>query len=109
MALHVRFDEWDPSKARRNLRDHTVSFEDARIALEDRYAEIFHLNRLDVHTETDEERWITLASHPYNRSRVFNIVWTIRTDASGETTRIISARPATPSERRQYEAYTYSQ
>jgi len=34
--------EWDPAKAKANLRDHKVDFADATLALEDRFARTVH-------------------------------------------------------------------
>jgi uncharacterized DUF497 family protein len=46
--------EWDPVKARANLRKHGISFADAVTALEDASA-------ISVRDEReDEERWITV-------------------------------------------------
>jgi uncharacterized DUF497 family protein len=46
--------EWDPAKARANLRKHGVRFADAVTALEDASA-------ISVRDErADEERWITI-------------------------------------------------
>jgi uncharacterized DUF497 family protein len=47
--------EWDPAKARENLKKHGVHFADAVTALEDERA----LTIRD-HRSNDEERWITL-------------------------------------------------
>jgi uncharacterized DUF497 family protein len=52
----------------------------------------------------DEDRFITTASHPRNRDLVLVISWTERDSKSGPLTRILSARRATPAERRRYEA-----
>jgi hypothetical protein len=46
--------EWDPAKARSNLRKHRVRFADAVTALEDARA-------ISIRDERDdEERWITI-------------------------------------------------
>ena len=83
--------EWDPAKARANLRKHGVRFADAVTALEDERG-------ISVRDEDyDEERWVTIATDAM--ARVLVVVYTWR----GERTRLISARLATPSERRQYE------
>jgi uncharacterized DUF497 family protein len=84
--------EWDPAKARLNLRKHGVRFADAVTALEDERA-------ISVRDEAaDEERWVTIGADSLDR--VLVVVYTWR----GEQVRLISARPATPRERRQYEA-----
>ena len=106
MRLHDRF-EWGEDKERQNQRDHKFSLEEAATVLFDPYADVFHLSWQDYREDYGEDRWITLASHPYNRARVLYIVWTSRADERGPLTRIISARPATPRERKRYEAFTY--
>ena len=84
--------EWSPAKARSNLRKHGVRFAEAVTALEDDLA----LTLRDPHVP-DEERWITLGLDATGRLLV--VIYTWREDR----VRIISARLATPSERRQYE------
>lgn len=84
--------EWDPSKARANRVKHGIHFADAVSALEDPSA----LTIRDPSSE-GEERWITLGMDPFGR--VLVVVYTWR----GERVRLISARAATPHERRQYE------
>ncbi len=82
--------EWDPRKALTNARKHGVQFADAVLALEDERAITL---RDDAH---GEERWITIGMDML--ARTLTVVYTWRKD----TVRIISARPATPNERRQY-------
>jgi uncharacterized DUF497 family protein len=82
--------EWDPKKAANNLRKHGVDFADAVTALEDEQA----LTLNDDHP--DEQRFITVGTDVLGH--VLVIVYTFR----GEKIRIISAREATPRERRQY-------
>ena len=83
--------EWDPAKARANLRKHRVRFADAVTALEDASA-------ISVRDEReDEERWITIGMD--SLARILVVVYTWR-DAQ---IRLISARLATPREARQYE------
>jgi uncharacterized DUF497 family protein len=84
--------EWDPEKARRNLKNHGVRFSDAVTALEDERA----LTIRDLQSD-DEERWITLGMDACGR--LLAVVYTWR----GERLRLISARRAAPRERRQYE------
>jgi hypothetical protein len=83
--------EWDARKAQSNRRKHGVDFADAVGVLEDPHA----LTRDDP--DTDEERFVTVGSDFLGRILV--VVWTVR----GENYRLISARKATPRERRQYE------
>jgi hypothetical protein len=83
---------WDPGKARLNARKHGVALADAVAVLEDETA----LTMRDPFPE-DEERWITLGLDAFGR--VLVVVYTWR----GERLRLISARKATPRERRRYE------
>ncbi|WP_228486718.1 BrnT family toxin [Paludibaculum fermentans] len=83
--------EWDPSKARANLRKHRVHFADAVTALEDVMA-------MSISDEgADEERWVTIGMD--SLGRILVVVYTWRNDR----VRLISARPATLREVHQYE------
>jgi uncharacterized DUF497 family protein len=94
----MRF-EWDEAKSRQNLIKHRVSFETAVLAFDDPNA----LTQRDEAT-SEEERWITLGSVSLNA--VLFIVHTVREREETEVIRIISARNATPRERKNYdEAY----
>ena len=104
MALHDQF-EWDDGKATENLRKHRVSFEDAIRVLCDPFAMQFHQSLDDQ--ILSEDRWITIASDPYNRRIVLVIVWTLRGTPGNEVTRLISARLANKIERQDYEEKTY--
>jgi uncharacterized DUF497 family protein len=84
--------EWDPAKARQNLRKHGVDFADAVTVLEDEAA----LTIRDPFSE-QEQRWITLGMDALGRLLVVVYTW------RGDRIRLISARLATPRERRQYE------
>ncbi len=82
--------QWDPRKAAANTRKHGIQFADAVPVLEDERAiTLFD----DVH---GEERWVTIGMEPL--ARILTVVYTWRDN----TVRVISARPATPNERRQY-------
>ncbi|HEV3333836.1 MAG TPA: BrnT family toxin [Bryobacteraceae bacterium] len=84
--------DWDPAKARANLRKHGIRFADAVTALEDERA-------ISVRDEKeDEERWITIGMDSVRRILVVVYTW------RGEEIRLISARRATARESRQYEA-----
>ena len=83
--------EWDPAKARVNLRKHGVRFADAVTALEDARA-------ISVRDdEENEERWISIGMDALGRILVVVYTW------RDKRTRLISARPATRREARQYE------
>ena len=84
--------EWDPAKASENLKKHEVDFADAAISLEDPNALV-----ASDPDASDEERFICLGADPEGRLLV--TVYTHR----GENVRIISARAASPGERRRYE------
>jgi uncharacterized DUF497 family protein len=90
----MRF-EWDESKNQRNLLKHRVSFETAALAFDDPYA----LTQRDE-LSGEEERWVTLGSA--SPATLLFVVHTWR-GRSEEVVRIISARPATPRERKRYE------
>ena len=83
--------EWDRKKAARNLRDHGVSFEEATRVFNDPLA----LDDIDDREDYGEERsnMIGVAG-----DRLLVVTYTLR----GGKTRIISARPAEPNERRRY-------
>lgn len=89
-AAKVAF-QWNPKKAHTNLRKHGVDFADAVGVFEDPRA----LTQDDMHP--DEDRFVTVGLDLL--LRVLVVSWTER----GEDIRIISARVATRSERRQYE------
>lgn len=84
--------EWDLEKNRRNWRKHGVSFEEATqvFAVPDAL-ELFD----DLHSDL-EDRFITIG--PIERGLIM-VVWTERDD---DMTRVVSARFATPTERRRY-------
>jgi len=90
--------EWDPVKAKSNLKKHKVSFEEA--------SEIFldplQLSIPDNEHSEQEERWITLGNTHAHKLRL--VVHTFITYHQDQVTvRIISARPATRHEQTQYE------
>jgi uncharacterized DUF497 family protein len=84
--------EWDPGKARLNLRKHGVSFADAVASLEDEGA----LTMRDLLSD-NEERWVSMGLDALGRVLIVVYAW------RGESVRLISARKATARERRQYE------
>lgn len=82
--------EWDPRKAAANARKHGIQFADAVPVLEDAFA-------ITLQDDVQgEERWVTIGMDPL--ARISTVVYTWRDN----TVRVISARPATPNERRQY-------
>ena len=86
----MRF-EWNPRKAETNLRKHGVDFADAVTVLDDP----FGITVTDLHPS--EERFVTLGLDAVGRPLV--VAYTELEDGF----RIISARRASTSERKQYE------
>lgn len=89
--------EWDPAKARRNSRDHKVSFERASQVFLDPYM----LSIEDEEHSEEEDRWITLGM---DKNGILLVVHhTFReVDADNFNIRIISARKPTKGETKQY-------
>jgi uncharacterized DUF497 family protein len=88
--------EWDPKKAKANIRQHGVSFEEAATVFLDPIA----LTYPDPDHSDEEPREITIGRS--TRHRVLFLSHTRR----GERTRLISGRKATKRERKQYEEST---
>lgn len=89
-TLIERTFEWDANKNVINVKKHGINFNTAALVFSDEYRIDFfdHLHSID------EDRYITIGMV----DRVLFVVYTERANA----TRIISARPATPAERRAY-------
>ena len=85
---------WDDRKARENLRKHRVSFEEATTAFADERARLKH----DPDHSRDEERFILLGFSA--KLRMLVVAHAYRQTET--EIRIISARKATPNERKQY-------
>jgi uncharacterized DUF497 family protein len=85
--------EWDTQKAKKNLKIHGISFDEASTSFSDSLS----LTIYDPLHSVDEERFIMIGNSRKNRLLV--IVHTER----GDKIRIISARRATKRERMQYE------
>jgi hypothetical protein len=88
----VRF-EWDPEKAKKNLRKHGVSFEEAVTVFYDPLSATFD----DPDHSVGEYRFITIGLS--SRDRLIVVAHAER----GESLRIINARPATAHERKKHE------
>ncbi len=88
----MRF-EWDSAKAIANVRKHGVSFEEAVSALKDDYS----ATARDLEHSLGEFRFITFGIS--SRGRLLAVSHTERSNVI----RIISARPATRSEKKLYE------
>jgi Uncharacterized protein conserved in bacteria len=87
---------WDDKKASANIKKHGVSFEEAQTVFSNPRAVIFD----DEAHSIDEKREIIIG--PSARGRLLLVYLTERVDGI----RIISARRATPKERRDYEEGT---
>lgn len=87
---------WDPEKDAINRTKHGVSFETAALV----FSDPFHLSVMD-HIVEGEERWRTMGQ--IGGVLILVVAHTYQEQNGEETIRIISARKATRSERRQYE------
>jgi hypothetical protein len=87
--------EWDPRKAQTNLSKHRVNFQAAASVFADELL-------VSLPDAAHNERWITLGKDASGRLLVVVHTWS-DTNSTSASVRIISARPATRHERRQYE------
>ena len=91
--------EWNPAKSANNTRKHKVSFELAATV----FLDPLMRSILDEDHSEFEERWITMG-----RTRDGRVLVVSHTDVQtgGDKTlvRLISARPATRNEQRQFES-----
>ena len=85
--------EWDPTKAKVNLRDHGVSFEEAATVFVDPLAVTYP----DPDHSDEEDREITIG-HSVKQRILF-----VSHCQRGDRIRIISSRKATRKERKQHE------
>lgn len=86
---------WNENKAASNWRDHRVLFETATLVFNDEHRQTLP----DPHPDCDRWRTIGLAD-----TRTLFVVHTEASEDDDEPGRIISARRATATERRAYEA-----
>ena len=90
---------WDAAKATSNRRKHGVEFEAAATVFRDPLA----VSVYDEDHSDQEERWITLGQA--ENGTLLVVVHTFEELAGNEArVRLISARPATAHERRQYQS-----
>ena len=82
--------EWDDNKNRINIRKHGVSFETAALV----FADEERIEYYDKLHSLDEDRYVVLGCV----QGILYVVYTMR----GEAARLISARMATPTERKIY-------
>ncbi len=85
--------EWNPNKAKKNIKIHYISFDETSTAFKDTLS----LTIYDPLHSDEEDRFILIGNSFENRLLV--VVHTER----GDKIRIISARKATKKERKQYE------
>jgi hypothetical protein len=89
--------EWDPAKARNNIRKHGVHFREAATVLRDPLA----LSLFDIDHSNGEERWMTIGISAIGR--VLVVCHTYREETLHSTTiRIYSSRKANQQEIDQY-------
>jgi len=86
--------EWDPQKAEANLKDHGVAFGEAQTV----FGDPLEVTISDPDHSDGEFRFLSLGRSEADRLLV--VSYTER----GSKIRIISAREATPEERREYES-----
>ena len=91
----MRF-EWDSEKNRRNRAKHKIGFEIAREVFDDPWA----ISARERVVE-GEERWQTIGA--IKEGDLLLVAHTQRDEKGEEVIRIISARKATPGERKTYE------
>lgn len=91
----TRIIEWDAAKATRNFRKHGIRFEEAALVFDDPLA-TSALERI----ENGEERWRTVGL--VGGCLLLLVAHTVHVDEV-EIIRIVSARRAGPTERRNYE------
>lgn len=87
--------EWDAAKASENLKNHRVSFEEAKSVFNDPLLLTFP----DPEHSDDEHRSINIGVSSHSR-----ILLVVFTDRKGRL-RIISSRKATAKEKKLYETY----
>jgi uncharacterized DUF497 family protein len=89
--------EWDPDKAKQNVRKHGISFDRATSVLLDPEA----LSKFDEEHSQDEDRWVTLGLD--GTGAILVVCHTYHEIEVGSATiRIISSRKATKNEAKQY-------
>ena len=86
--------EWDEQKAQRNMEKHGVTFEEAAEVFFDPFYQYGDATPADAHEQRDFILGYSVTQ------RLLLVVYA----EHGERTRIISARPATRPERKQYES-----
>ncbi len=85
--------EWDPQKAKSNIKNHGVSFEEGSTV----FADTLSVTIFDPLHSFGEDRFITIGCS--FKGKMLVVVHVDR----GDNIRLISARPATKRERKKYE------
>jgi uncharacterized DUF497 family protein len=85
--------EWDEDKAKANIRNHRVSFDEAATV----FGDPLSITIPDPDHSVDEERYVDIGRS--DRGRILVVAYTER----GRNIRIISCRRAIRGERRRYE------
>lgn len=91
--------EWDEKKNSHNRKKHGVSFDEAKTVFSDEYGRLIP----DPDHSEGEERFILMGLS--SRLRVLTVC---HCERGADTIRIISARIADRSERKQYESYRHA-
>lgn len=90
--------EWDPNKAKMNIRRHGISFEQVAEIFTDH----FTISVFDEGHSQEEERWITIGKN--KNEKILVVIHTFDQQNGNQCNiRIISARKATKKETKQYE------
>ncbi len=95
----MRF-EWDPTKAAGNIRKHGVSFDEAVTVFKDPLAFVFD----DITHSEKEHREIIIGTSTLRR-----LILVCFVERLEDVVRIISARPATRQEIKEYEENAHNQ
>ena len=92
----MKFD-WDENKAKINLTEHQVSFDEATIVFKDVWA----IQEYDVsHSDFDEQR-ITIIG--FTGAKILRVTYTVEFSNKNEIIKIISARKAQGLDKKDYE------
>jgi uncharacterized protein len=97
--MNMRF-EWDPAKAKSNIRKHGVSFDEGVTVFNDPLAFIFD----DTMHSKEEHREIIIGMSALRRMTLVCFV-----EGLEDVVRIINARAATRQEKRDYEENAHNQ
>jgi uncharacterized protein len=97
--------DWDPNKAAANIRKYGISFEEASSVFYDERSRLIY----DPDHSQDEDRYILLGVSEESRLLMVCHLYKendgLRPTIGHRLIRIISARPATKDERRQYQEF----